>query len=122
MQTETREPKTTQRLPVKWQLYISFRPSVRAKVFFSPQSNGDLQVMEARVRRISIVGCLLAAAMVFAGCSAPAVQQQRLVAKPNMTFSDAAAYQYNSSRLLGQQATGLAGTTGPQNSGCTSCR
>jgi hypothetical protein len=78
--------------------------------------------METRLRRFSFAGSLLVVAMMFIGCSAPAVRQQRLVAKPNMTFSDAAAFQYNSSRLLGQQATGLAGATGPQNSGCTSCR
>ncbi len=60
--------------------------------------------------------------LALAGCSSPAVRQQRLVAKPNMTFSDAAAFQYNSSRLMSQQATGLAGSVGSQNSGCTSCR
>ncbi len=62
-------------------------------------------------------------ALVFlSGCSSPAVRQQRLVAKPAMTFSDSVAFQYNSSRLMSQQATGLAGAGGPQNSGCTSCR
>ena len=73
-------------------------------------------------RRLPAIFYLGLMGLSVAGCSAPAVRQQRLVAKPNMTFSDAPAYQYNSSRLMSQQATGLAGAGGPQNSGCTSCR
>ena len=61
-------------------------------------------------------------ALALAGCSTPAVRQQRLVARPNMTFADAATFQYNSSRLLPQQASGLVGAGAGQNSGCTSCR
>jgi hypothetical protein len=61
-------------------------------------------------------------AVLLAGCSVPAVRQQRLVAKPGMTFSDSAAFSYNSPRLLPQMATGLSAAGGPQNSGCTSCR
>ena len=61
-------------------------------------------------------------ALALVGCSSPAVRQQRLVARPNMTFSDAAAFQYNASRIMPQMATGLAGSAGSQNSGCTSCR
>ena len=64
----------------------------------------------------------MTAVVFLSGCASPAVRQQRLVAKPGMTFSDSVAFQYNSSRLMSQQATGLAGAGGPQNSGCTSCR
>ena len=56
------------------------------------------------------------------GCSSPSVRQQRLVAKPNMLFSDSAAFSYNSPKLLSQLAPGFAGSGGAQNSGCTSCR
>ena len=66
------------------------------------------------------IGLILA--MLLVGCSTAAVRQQRLVAKPNMTFSDSAAFSYNSPRLLGQLATGIASAGGAQNSGCTSCR
>ncbi len=56
------------------------------------------------------------------GCTTMRPSEQRLVAKPNMTFSDSAAFTYNSSRLFPQMATGFAATGGAQNSGCTSCR
>ena len=69
--------------------------------------------------RLGAIAWLAACA---SGCVAPRAHEQRLVAKPGMTFSEAAVFQYNSSRLMSQQATGLAGAGGPQNSGCTSCR
>ena len=56
------------------------------------------------------------------GCSAVRPGEQRLVARPNMTFEDSAAFSYNSSRLFPQMATGFASSGGTQNSGCTSCR
>ena len=56
------------------------------------------------------------------GCTSMRPSEQRLVAKPNMTFADSAAFTYNSSRLFPQMATGFAATGGSQNSGCTSCR
>ena len=61
-------------------------------------------------------------ALSVAGCAAPSVRQQRLVARPNMVFSDSAVFNYNSSRLLPQVASGFASSAGSQNSGCTSCR
>ena len=61
-------------------------------------------------------------ALFAAGCAAPSVRQQRLVARPNMVFSDSAVFNYNSSRLLPQVASGFASASGSQNSGCTSCR
>jgi len=56
------------------------------------------------------------------GCTALRPSEQRLVAKPNMTFSDSATLVYNSSRLFPQLASGFATAGGTQNSGCTSCR
>lgn len=64
----------------------------------------------------------LVALLLLTGCASPAVRQQRMVAKPNMTFSDSAAFTYNSTRLLPQLAPGLGGSGASQNSGCTSCR
>jgi len=57
-----------------------------------------------------------------AGCAAPSVSQQRLVARPNMTFSDSPAFTYNTSRLSQELAPGMASANTSQNSGCTSCR
>jgi hypothetical protein len=65
---------------------------------------------------------LLFALFFVTGCSTPVVRQQRLVAKPNMLFTDLAAFSYNSPKLLPQLAPGFAGSGGAQNSGCTSCR
>ncbi len=65
---------------------------------------------------LALAVCLLA------GCSSPAVRQQRLVAKPTMTFSESAVFMYNSSKLFPQVAAGFATSGGGQNSGCTSCR
>lgn len=56
------------------------------------------------------------------GCAAPSISEQRLVSKPNMTFSESAAFAYAPYRLFPQLATGATSTGGPQNSGCTSCR
>ncbi len=56
------------------------------------------------------------------GCTAMRPSEQRMVAKPNMIFSDSAAFTYNSSRLFPQMATGFASSGGSQNSGCISCR
>ena len=75
-----------------------------------------------RLRRCLLIADCIVIALLLAGCTTPAVRQQRLVAKPNMTFSESAAFSYNSPRLLSQLATGIASAGGPQNSGCTSCR
>ena len=79
--------------------------------------------VQNRCLRLLRSGCLpLAVLVLLAGCSTPAVRQQRLIAKPNMTFSDSVAFTYNSPRLLSQFATGFGGSGAAQNSGCTSCR
>jgi hypothetical protein len=72
--------------------------------------------------RIALLGGCGLALLSVTGCTAMRPSEQRLVAKPNMTFSDSAAFTYNSSRLFPQMATGFAATGGAQNSGCTSCR
>ena len=76
----------------------------------------------ARLGRPTRLLALGFAGTVLAGCTALKPNEQRLVAKPNMTFSDSAAFSYNAPRLLPQLATGFAAAGGPQNSGCTSCR
>lgn len=79
--------------------------------------------VQNRCLRLLRSGCLpLAVLALLAGCSTPAVRQQRLIAKPGMTFSDSVAFTYNSPRLLSQFATGFGGSGAAQNSGCTSCR
>ena len=76
-----------------------------------------------QVGRLALLRLMPLAMIIFlAGCSSPAVRQQRLVAKPNMLFSDFATFSYNSPKLLPQLAPGFAGSGGAQNSGCTSCR
>lgn len=72
------------------------------------------------VRLILLMGS--AGAIVLTGCAVPRPHEQRLVAKPNMTFSDSAAFSYNSPRLIPQLAPGFASASSSQNSGCTSCR
>jgi hypothetical protein len=73
-------------------------------------------------QRIALLGLGAHTVLGLTGCSALRPGEQRLVAKPNMIFSDSAAFTYNSSRLFPQMATGFASTGGAQNSGCTSCR
>jgi hypothetical protein len=77
----------------------------------------------SRARRFAVsLSLSLVAILSLAGCSAPAVRQQRLVARANMTFSDSAVLTYNTAKLLPQLLPGLASSGGAQNSGCTSCR
>jgi len=73
-------------------------------------------------RRLAALVVAGAASFGLTGCTALRPSEQRLVAKPNMTFSDSAAWIYNSSRLYPQLASGFATAGGTQNSGCTSCR
>lgn len=122
MQTEYRSNGNRQRLPIRWGEIVHFRvPLTR------PAHNRLLQwnvwaAVNPRLRLCVLAAVGLLLALGSSGCAAPSVRQQRLVAKANMTFSEAAAFSYNSPRLLGQLATGIASTGGAQNSGCTSCR
>jgi len=54
------------------------------------------------------------------GCAVP-VQQQRLVSKANMQFSDSPVFNYQS-KMLTQIESGTAASGGSQAAGCTSCR
>jgi hypothetical protein len=80
------------------------------------------QIIDFTGRKRPLAAVVVLVALLAVGCATPAVRQQRLVAKPNMTFSDSAVFNYNSSRLLPQLASGFASSAGSQNSGCTSCR
>lgn len=70
---------------------------------------------------IRSVTLLITAAWLAAGCRAVPVHQQRLVARPNMQFSDSPVFAYTAA-ILSQIETGAAGTGGAQAAGCTSCR
>jgi hypothetical protein len=50
-----------------------------------------------------------------------AANQQRLVSKPNMVFSESAVFSYDN-KLLPQLEPGSAFSGGGQCSGCTSCK
>ncbi len=50
-----------------------------------------------------------------------AVHEQRLLSKPNMTFSDSYLYAYQP-RLTAQVEPGAAASGGAQAAGCTSCK
>lgn len=76
-----------------------------------------------RIRRVALGSIwVIITAIGLAGCSSPAVRQQRLVSKTGMTFSDSAVQNYNSPRLLPQIASGFPGGDASQNSGCSTCR
>jgi len=97
------------RLGLKWTAH---------KVFHLPIRTGLRKGGPGR-----IASCLLAAGIVFLpGCSAPAVRQQRLVARPNMTFDDSVIFAYHASKLIGQMERGYAGSGDAANAGCTSCK
>lgn len=55
------------------------------------------------------------------GCRAVPVSQQRLVARPNMQFSESPVYAYGAA-VLSQIESGSAASGGAQAAGCTSCR
>jgi hypothetical protein len=121
MNRKNQAQRASGRLVLRWGVREAFRVPIRANLrcerlrVASPASNGG--------RRFVLSRCLpFVVAVLFVGCSSPAVRQQRLVAKPNMLFSDSAAFSYNSPKLLPQLAPGFAGSGGAQNSGCTSCR
>lgn len=56
-----------------------------------------------------------------AGCATVGPQEQRLVSKPNMVFSESAVFSYTD-KLLPQTEPGFASTGGAQAGGCTSCK
>lgn len=70
-----------------------------------------------------IFGCMTAASACFwlMGCKAIPLNQQGLVSKPNMTFSDSPVFAYQSN-VLTQVEPGTAGSGGAQAAGCTACQ
>ncbi len=80
------------------------------------KSNTVKQKRRMSLRVGSIAGLLLAS-----GCAQVPVAQQRLVAKPEMTFQ-ASAGSHPGSNLIGQIEPGSASSGGAQAAGCTSCR
>ena len=60
-------------------------------------------------------------ALLASGCATVGPEQQRLVSKPNMQFSQGAVFSY-SSKLMPQVQPGLATSGGAQPSTCTLCR
>jgi hypothetical protein len=70
--------------------------------------------------KVSAVGAVLAAIML-TSCARVSVHQQRLVSKPNMTFSDTLVFSYQS-KLQPQIEPGSALSGGAQAAGCTSCK
>jgi len=59
--------------------------------------------------------------LVWTGCVSVAPNEQRLVSKPNMVFSESAVFGYEN-KLLSQMEPGSAFSGGCQSSGCTSCK
>jgi len=64
---------------------------------------------------------VLTGALLLQGCNTVAVHEQRLLSKPNMTFSDSYLYAYQP-RLTAQVEPGAAASGGAQAAGCTSCK
>jgi hypothetical protein len=68
---------------------------------------------------------MISAGLVFiswlSGCSPVSPQRQRLVSKPNMTFSDSLVFNYQN-KLLPQVEPGSTFSGGAQAAGCTSCK
>jgi hypothetical protein len=71
------------------------------------------------MRGALLVGLALAFAAL--GCARVEPQQQRWVAKPNMTFSESLVFAY-SFKLLPQVEPGSAFCGGAQSAGCASCK
>jgi len=55
------------------------------------------------------------------GCSVVPLNQQRLLSKPNMTFSDSPVFTYQAS-VLAQVEPGTAVSGRAQAAGCTACQ
>ncbi len=66
-------------------------------------------------------GLALVALLLLAGCASVPPNEQRLVSKPNMVFSDNSIFNYQSS-LFPQTEPGAAATGGAAAGGCSSCR
>jgi len=65
--------------------------------------------------------CCLLLLLLCAGCVSVAPNEQRLVSKPNMVFSQSAVFNYQNS-LLQQMEPGSPFSAPGQCGGCTSCK
>lgn len=124
MNRKNPDQNPSRRLALRWAAHETFHVPVRTAVRCERRNplNPICQAWNRRKRFILSQSLPFILVALLAGCSTPAVRQQRLVAKPNMLFADSAVFSYNSPKLLPQLAPGFAGAGGAQNSGCTSCR
>ena len=76
--------------------------------------------MRSKPQLITIIASLVLS-LANQGCNTVAVSEQRLLSKPNMTFSDSYAFSYQP-RLTVQTEPGSASSGGAQAAGCTSCK
>jgi len=73
------------------------------------------------IKSICLTGALVGMVWMTTGCGTVPLQQQRLVSKPNMVFSDSPVYAFPSG-LLAQVEPGTASSGGAQVAGCTACQ
>ena len=73
-----------------------------------------------KIRRVFCAASLLISVLVFSGCSSVAPYQQRLVSKPNMSFTGAGAFTYQS-KMLAQIEPGSMFSGGVRAVGCAAC-
>ncbi|MBT3468728.1 MAG: hypothetical protein HN467_05340 [Opitutae bacterium] len=77
--------------------------------------------MSYSVLRLFTIFSILLISMLQQGCETVGVQDQRLVSKPNMTFSNSYLYAFQP-RLTAQVEPGASSSGGAQAAGCTSCK
>jgi hypothetical protein len=80
-----------------------------------------LKKMFPSIIRLFGISSILLASMLQQGCETVGVQDQRLVSKPNMTFSNSYLYAFQP-RLTGQVEPGASSSGGAKAAGCTSCK
>ena len=90
--------------------------NIAARILYS-----KLQKMFPPVIRLFGILSILLASMLQQGCETVGVQDQRLVSKPNMTFSSSYLYAFQP-RLTAQVEPGASSSGGAQAAGCTSCK
>lgn len=73
------------------------------------------------LRKFCVWGTIGLACSWLLGCKAIPLNQQGLVSKSNMTFSDSPVFAYHSN-VLTQLEPGTAGSGGAQAAGCTACQ
>jgi len=84
-------------------------------------SSGCRLVWDGQLTKLAKAWLALAWLLLATGCAQVGPEQQRLVSKPNMTFSDSLVFSYQNG-LIPQVEPGSAFSGGAQSSGCTSCK